>query len=78
MISYLSPSGSTTNYINLYDRGREVQQSYRAGQQLDRRAEGQNPIWSPSVWNPDGAGDSYGNPAIGALLHLTRVAELGK
>ena len=71
VISYLSPSGSTTNYINVYDAGREVQQSYYAGQQLDRRSEGQNPHWSPWQWNPIGAGDSYGNRAVVLSSRIT-------
>jgi hypothetical protein len=62
-ISYLSPSGSSTNLINTHDRGREVQQSYYAGLDLDRLAEGQHPSWSPFAWNPIGAGDAYGNKA---------------
>jgi hypothetical protein len=59
-ITYLGLSGSTTNLINNYDRGRQVQQSYYAGERLDRRAEGQHPSWSPWPWNPIQVGDAYG------------------
>jgi hypothetical protein len=51
-ISYLSQAGSTTNLINTFDRGREVQQSYYAGSDLDRLAEGQHPSWSPCSCTP--------------------------
>jgi hypothetical protein len=71
VISYVSPSGSSTNLINTYDLGREVQQSYYAGEKIDRLAEGQSPIWSPWTWNPIGAGDTFGNPAIVQELEIT-------
>ena len=60
-ISYLSQSGSTYNLVNHYDKGRYVQQSYYAGQYLDRRSEGQALRWSPWNWNPIQGGDAYRN-----------------
>lgn len=71
VISYLSPSNSSTNLINTYDLGREVQQSYYAGDQIDRTAEGQHRDWSPWAWNPIGAGDSYGNTTRVESLEIT-------
>jgi hypothetical protein len=60
-ITYLSLSGTNRNLINNYDRGRQVQQSYYAGQDVDRLAEGQHSSWSPWPWNPIQAGDAYDN-----------------
>ena len=60
-ITYLSQSGSTMNLINIYDFGREVQQSYYSGPAnfVPPRAV-QNPNWSPFPWNPIQVGDSFG------------------
>ncbi|MCL5269028.1 MAG: hypothetical protein M1457_00370 [bacterium] len=60
-ITYLSLSGANRNLINIHDRGREIQQSYYAGQSLDRRAEGQSANWSPWPWNPIQVGDAFGH-----------------
>jgi hypothetical protein len=62
-IGYISESGSTYNVVNVRDLGRYIQQSYYAGEDLDRRCEGQHETWSPWCWNPIQAGDTFGNSA---------------
>ncbi len=60
-ISYISTSGSQRNLVNVYDEGRYIQQSFYAGQKVDRKAEGQSPKWSPWCWNPVQVGDEFKN-----------------
>jgi hypothetical protein len=55
-IVWLSWRGHPGNAVNLHDPGRLIQQSYYAGQLLDRTAEGQHAAWSPWPWNPIQAG----------------------
>jgi autotransporter-associated beta strand protein len=74
-ITYLSESGSGYNLINNYDRGRQVQQSYYAGDMLDRRAAGQHSQWSPWSWNPIQVGDVYGYSSK-VLVHSNNGSQI--
>lgn len=51
-ITWLSSNGYPGNFVNIADPGRLIQQSYYAGQSLDRTSEGQSKSWSPWPWNP--------------------------
>jgi hypothetical protein len=62
-ISYISLSNSQRNLVNIFDEGRYIQQSYYAGNSIDRKAEGQSPKWSPWCWNPIQVGDEFKNRA---------------
>jgi len=44
------------NLVNIHDLGRYIQQSYYAGDPLDRKSEGQHTNFSPWHWNPIQAG----------------------
>ena len=55
-IVWLSWRGHPGNAVNLHDPGRLIQQSYYAGQLLDRTGEGQHAAWTPWPWNPIQAG----------------------
>ena len=56
-IMYASPSDSSENMVNIYDLGREIQQSYYAGNDFNRQDSGQSKHWSPWPWNPVQAGN---------------------
>lgn len=51
-ITWLSWTAYPKNMVNIHDPGRLIQQSYYAGQSLDRQADGQSKSWSPWTWNP--------------------------
>ena len=62
-INYISKSTDTRNIVNTADEGRYVQQSYYAGNNLNRQSEGQSSKWSPWPWNPIQVGDYNRNRA---------------
>ena len=51
-LTWLSWTEHPKNVINIHDPGRLIQQSYYAGKQLDRSADGQSKAWNPWPWNP--------------------------
>lgn len=69
-LTWLSWAAHPKNIINHADPGRLVQQSYYAGQMLDRRAEGQSKAWSPWAWNPIQGG------GIGSWARVTNFKHL--
>lgn len=62
-ICYVGRRGEARNYVNIHDEGRYIQQSYYAGKNVNRQAEGQSPFWSPWPWNPIQVGDYKRNRA---------------
>ena len=67
-ITYLSPSGTTSNIINNYDLGRQIQQSYYSGPQPYNPSNNMHPGWPNWPWNPIQTGDVYYNPSL-VLTH---------
>ena len=67
-IVYLSASESSVNLVNLYDHGRQIQQSYYAGDVLDRTQQGQSEHWTPWPWNPVQAGNWRGDCGVVAAF----------
>lgn len=51
-IAWLSSAAYPKNMVNHSDPGRLIQQSYYAGKNLNRQADGQSKSWSPWSWNP--------------------------
>ncbi len=68
-ITWLSWRGHPDNVVNIHDPGRLIQQSYYAGQQIDRTADGQHERWSPWSWNPIQAG------GVGSWARVTRLEQ---
>lgn len=66
-IVWLSGSNGA-NLVNIHDKGREIQQSYYAGNMIT--ATNQSPSWSPWSWNPIMVGDYAGN--ISPVLTLSK------
>ena len=62
-ICYLSLAGEERNLVNICDEGRYIQQSYYAGNVINRQADGQSAMWSPWAWNPIQVGDYARNRA---------------
>lgn len=70
-ICYISESDKERNLVNICDEGRYIQQSYYAGNVVNRQNEGQCPTWSPWAWNPIQVGD-YARNRAEILKHSNR------
>ncbi len=62
-ICYIANNAGGENIVNIADEGRYIQQSYYAGNRVDRRGDGQGYVWSPWNWNPIQVGDYRRNRA---------------
>ena len=62
-INYISLADRDRNIVNIHDEGRYIQQSYYAGNSVDRRSDGQSDFWTPWCWNPIQVGDYAANRA---------------
>ncbi|MFC1766506.1 hypothetical protein ACFL6U_31060 [Planctomycetota bacterium] len=69
-ITWLSWQVYPKNMVNIHDPGRLIQQSYYAGNRLDRKAEGQIPAWSPWTWNPIQGGGTGSWARVKAFARL--------
>jgi hypothetical protein len=67
-ISHVSVSNGP-NMVNNHDMGRQIQQSFYAGEL--RTHPDQHPAWSPWPWNIVQSGDVYGNEADMVPLFVT-------
>jgi hypothetical protein len=63
-ICFISKATDLRNIVNISDEGRYIQQSYYAGNSLNRQSEGQSKRWSPWSWNPIQVGDYARNRAV--------------
>jgi hypothetical protein len=69
-ITWLSWKNHQENIVNIHDPGRLIQQSYYAGNNLDRTADGQHKAWSPWTWNPIQGG------GVNSWSNVTRFEKL--
>jgi len=69
-LTHLSWKAYPSNTINSHDPGRLIQQSYYAGKQLDRTADGQHQAWRPWSWNPIQGG------GVGSWTRVTEFKQL--
>jgi hypothetical protein len=70
-IVHASVCKSGVNMVNIYDKGRQIQQSYYAGKSLVRKVDGQSPNWSPWAWNPVQAGNFDGDQSTVLNFEIT-------
>lgn len=70
-ITWISSESYPQNIVNYADPGRLIQQSYYAGDPLDRTSEGQWKAWSPWTWNPIQGG------GVGSWARATRCEKTG-